>query len=86
MPLPKKRSIDQLGEPDIVYRAKISRTQSNGTTADYRPAGKLQKLRDEVPQGLKISRKSLRKEMRQMKKARRHAYHSKGVRVLIVAI
>ena len=51
----------------------------------HRPTGKLQKIRSQIPDGLKLSRKDLRKEMRQMKKARKHAYHS-GSKVGVLSL
>lgn len=52
--------------------------------AKRRPLGRLQKVRDIMPDGLKMSRKAIRKEMRNLKKSKRNAYNTKQ-KVIYVA-
>lgn len=42
-----------------------------------RPSGRLQKIRKLLPPDMNMSRKELRKELRKVKKERRHAFYTK---------
>lgn len=73
MSSPKKRRV--VSEESV---PRTDRSKGSATATSYRPPGKLQKIREQVPEGLKISRKALRKQMRKMKKVRRHAFYAKN--------
>lgn len=72
-------------------KTKVLKTERNAGFSAHRPVGKLQNIRSQIPEGMKLSRKNLRKEMRQMKKCRRNAYSSKqpviyNVHLIIVIV
>jgi len=57
--------------------APASKRKNENESTIFRPKGKLEKVKDLLPLGMNISRKALRKEMRQIKKARRHAHYTR---------
>ena len=61
--------------PSKLHKPDVPATQSDDNKR--RPTGRLDKVRSVMPQGLNMSRKELRKEMRQLKKSRRNAYNRK---------
>ena len=61
--------------PSKLHKPDVPATQSDDMK--HRPTGRLDKVRSVMPQGLNMSRKELRKEMRQLKKSRRNAYNRK---------
>lgn len=75
----KKRKADAL--PSEFNPSKLGKSDKSASQVDdvkRRPAGRLDKVRSAMPQGLNLSRKDLRKEMRQLKKSRRNAYSQKS--------